>query len=92
MTLMVKLLTIGLAKGINAMGHLGWVSVRCRICATWLDATGGVGKTKKTLTYMCPRCAQLYQAYFCHACARKVKYTCPYCKGPLTLLTPIVET
>jgi hypothetical protein len=84
-------LTVGIAKGINAMGHLGWVTVRCRICATWLDITGGVGRVKKSIVYACPRCAQEYEAYFCRACAKKVRYTCPYCRSPLTLVTPLVE-
>jgi len=84
-------LTVGLARGINAMGHMGWVTVRCRICSAWLDVTGGVGRAKKQLTYACPRCAELHQAYFCRACARKVRYTCPYCGAPLTLVTPVVE-
>ncbi|MCX8196405.1 MAG: hypothetical protein N3F67_04940 [Acidilobaceae archaeon] len=84
-------MTVGLAKGYNAMGHLGWVEKRCRVCGRWVDLTGGIAKAKKTLAYYCPNCSHLHESYFCHACARKTKYTCPYCGTKLVLLTPLAE-
>lgn len=84
-------MTVGLARGYNAMGHNGWVERRCRICGVWVDLTGGAGKTKKSIAYYCPKCERVHEAYFCHACARKVKYTCPYCGSQLVLITPILE-
>lgn len=83
-------MTLGLDKGTNAQGHMGWISVRCRICGRHLSLTGNYPGTRQFIVvYACPKCARDYEAYFCHADARKVKYTCPYCGGPLKPLTPI---
>ncbi len=86
-------MTIGLDKGTNAQGHMGWVTVRCRICGTYLSLTGMQpgGWRKASIAYYCPKCEKDYLAYFCHADARKVKYTCPYCGGPLRPATPIFQ-
>ncbi len=84
-------MTIGLDKGTNAQGHIGWITVRCRICGTYLSLTGqypGAGR-RIEIVYSCPKCAMDYGAYFCHADARKVKYTCPFCGGPLKVVSPL---
>ncbi len=67
---------MGRIKGVNAQGHLGWVTVRCRICNRKLDVT-------KHPVYKCPKCEKKYQAYFCEADARVLHYKCPYCRTPL---------
>lgn len=84
-------MTVGLNKGSNYMGHLGWITVRCRICATYLDLTGQPpGATTPTdIVYACPKCVGPRGAYFCHADARAVKYSCPYCGSKLVILTPL---
>ncbi|MFN4046316.1 MAG: hypothetical protein ACK4H7_03135 [Acidilobaceae archaeon] len=84
-------MTVGMAKGTNAMGHLGWVTVRCRVCGIWLDLTGGAGRGRKMVAYACPRCSKTLEAFFCSPCAKKVKYTCPYCGTQLTPVTPLLE-
>ncbi len=65
-------MTIGLLKGVNTGGHLGWVTVRCRICNRKLEVT-------REPVYVCPKCRDSQDAYFCEAHARKVKHRCPYC-------------
>ncbi|MEM0340628.1 MAG: hypothetical protein QXN05_00415 [Acidilobaceae archaeon] len=84
-------MTIGLLKGANAMGHTGWFTVKCRICATPLDLLGSIGKSKKQIAYVCPKCRTTVEAYFCHACSRTVKYKCPYCGSKLLIATPVFE-
>jgi len=74
--------TAGL-KGINAAGHRGWVTVKCRICATKLDTT-------LDIVYVCPHCREKYDAYFCAADARRLHYRCPFCGRRLELITPWV--
>jgi len=72
--------TAGL-KGINAVGHRGWVQVKCRICATKLDTT-------LDIVYVCPHCRDKYDAYFCAADAKRLHYRCPFCGRSLELITP----
>ena len=85
-------MTVGLNKGTNALGHPGWTRVKCRICAATLDITGQApGGRKFELVYYCPKCAEDYEAYFCRADARSLKYKCPYCRGELKLLSPPLE-
>ena len=63
--------TAGL-KGVNAFGHLGWVTKKCRICAAKIDIT-------RDLYYVCPHCKDRYDAYFCPADAKRLHYRCPFC-------------
>ncbi len=72
--------TAGL-KGINAVGHLGWVEVKCRICARKLDVTVDI-------VYACPYCKDKYEAYFCPADAKRLHYRCPFCGRELQPITP----
>jgi len=66
-------------KGVNAHGHLGWVTVRCRICARLEDYT-------RAVVYVCPNCYTKFQAYFCSSCAKVLHYKCPYCRSELVTL------
>ena len=86
-------MTLGLHKGTNAHGHIGWVTVRCRVCGRYLSLTGQKpGAARRIeIVYHCPKCAQTYGAYFCAADARMLKYTCPFCGGPLKEATPKFE-
>lgn len=73
-------MSVGKAKGINTHGHLGWVTVKCRICAAKLDVT-------KRLVYRCPQCyVDPVRAYFCEADARRLRYKCPFCGKKLETL------
>ena len=72
--------TAGL-KGINAAGHDGWITVKCRVCARILDLT-------EDITYVCRYCETKYDAYFCPADAKRLRYRCPYCGRELTLYNP----
>jgi len=83
--------TMGLDKGTNTHGHMGWVLVRCRVCGRYLSLTGqkpGSGR-KIDIVYYCPHCAKDYGAYFCHADARMLKYRCPFCGRPLQVASPL---
>jgi DNA-directed RNA polymerase subunit RPC12/RpoP len=84
--------TLGMNKGTNAHGHMGWVTVRCRVCGRYLSITGQSPASRKIeVVYYCPNCAKDYGAYFCQADARMLKYRCPFCGGPLKRLTPEYE-
>ena len=73
-------------KGINAVGHLGWVKYKCRICARVLDIS-------EDIVYACPSCKDKYNAYFCSADAKRLHYRCPFCGRELTPISPwLVET
>ena len=72
-------MSLGSAAGSNAMGHRGWVRVRCVICAKWLDITSDD-------VYVCPKCRDTLRAYFCYPHAKNLHYKCPYCKNNLTPL------
>lgn len=84
-------MTIGLLKGTNAAGHIGWVTVYCAVCSTRLNLTGQKprGARRYEVVYACPKCTEKYEAYFCAADARAVKYKCPYCGTKLELVSPI---
>ncbi|MCE4608459.1 MAG: hypothetical protein F7B61_05830 [Caldisphaeraceae archaeon] len=85
-------MTIGLAKGINASGHVGWVTVRCRICGRYMDLSGQKpGSRHEEVVYMCPKCSKTVEAYFCAADAKRLGYRCPYCGSQLVLASPLVE-
>jgi len=84
-------LTLGLDRGTNAHGHMGWVTVRCRVCGVYLSLTGqhpAYGR-KLEVVYACNNCAEDRGAYFCRADARSLKYTCPFCGNELTVVTPL---
>ncbi|MCE4603717.1 MAG: hypothetical protein F7B20_01980 [Aeropyrum sp.] len=86
-------MTLGLDQGTNAMGHEGWTRVRCRVCATYMDITGQPpGGRKIDLVYACPKCARDYNAYFCRADARSLKYRCPFCGSELVVISPVTTT
>ncbi len=74
--------TAGL-KGINAAGHLGWVTRKCRICAKKLDLTVDV-------VYVCKACMKTREAYFCPADAKRLHYRCPFCGRELVTLDEAV--
>jgi len=75
-------MTIGKLRGTNAMGHLGWITVRCRVCGRLLDLSGQKpGSRKFEVVYACPKCAAKLGAYFCSADARSLKYRCPFCSA-----------
>jgi len=61
------------------MGHKGWVKVKCIICGKRMDLTNDE-------VYVCPKCRELYHAYFCYADAKVLHYKCPFCNGNITLL------
>jgi len=84
-------LTVGLLKGTNAWGHIGWVTVYCRVCGRRLSLTGQKpGSARKIeVVYYCPKCAERYGAYFCAADARALKYRCPFCGGRLEIASPL---
>jgi len=69
-------MSFGRIKGVNAQGHHGWVSVRCRVCNKKLDTT-------RNVVFKCPKCATKYDAYFCEADARVLHYRCPFCNEQL---------
>ncbi len=86
-------MTLGLNKGTNAHGHMGWVLVRCRVCGRYLSLTGQSpgGARRIEVVYYCPHCAKDYGAYFCAADARMLKYRCPFCGRELKQVTPSFE-
>ena len=71
-------MTTGLLVGVNAAGHPGWISVKCRICALKMDLT-------KDVVYYCPKCKDTRFTYFCEPDARRLRYRCPYCNRELEL-------
>jgi len=77
-------MSIGKIKGANAHGHLGWVTVRCRICARLEDYT-------RAVIYVCPECMKKIPAYYCSSCAKVLHYKCPYCKTPLVTLSSFLS-
>jgi DNA-directed RNA polymerase subunit RPC12/RpoP len=83
--------TIGLLKGVNAAGHIGWITVRCAICGAKLSLTGQKprGGRRFEPVYACPKCSKKFNAYFCAADAKRLKYRCPYCGSKLVLVTPL---
>ncbi|GAB6148262.1 hypothetical protein JCM10135_08040 [Stetteria hydrogenophila] len=82
-------MTIGLLKGSWSWGHKGWLRVYCRVCGAALDLSGQKPRTRKTeVVYACPKCAAKYEAYFCAADARALKYTCPFCGSKLEIVSP----
>jgi DNA-directed RNA polymerase subunit RPC12/RpoP len=84
--------TIGLARGVNALGHVGWITVRCRICGRYLDLSGQKpGARHEEVVYACPKCMKTLEAYFCAADAKKLGYRCPYCGTQLTIVTPLIK-
>jgi DNA-directed RNA polymerase subunit RPC12/RpoP len=57
-----------------------------------LDITGQApGARRIDLVYVCPKCVNDYDAYFCRADAKTLRFRCPFCKGPLKLITPPME-
>ncbi|MFP3402760.1 MAG: hypothetical protein RXN87_04380 [Acidilobus sp.] len=84
-------MTVGKMRGVNAMGTLGWTTVRCRICGRLLDLSGQRPDSRRfEPVYMCPKCAKTLDAYFCAADARSLKYRCPFCGSELVLATPVI--
>lgn len=86
-------MTVGLSKGTQGLGHIGWITVKCRICATRLDLSGrkpGVVRGLQVV-YYCPKCYRDHDTYLCHADARRVKYKCPYCGSQLAVFSPLLE-
>jgi len=75
-------MSFGRIKGVNAHGHLGWVTVKCRLCGKKMDYT-------RQVVYKCPKCAEKYQAYFCDADARVLHYRCPFCREKLVPLSGV---
>ena len=71
-------MSVGRIAGAAAMGHLGWVEVRCIICARWILIT-------KDEYYECPKCKEDRRAIFCSSCAKKLHYRCPFCGVELRL-------
>ncbi|MEM1620242.1 MAG: hypothetical protein QXU97_01970 [Fervidicoccaceae archaeon] len=65
-------MSVGRARGINAMGHLGWVTKKCAVCSIKLDIS-------KRLVYYCDKCSKTLNAFFCEADAKRLRYRCPYC-------------
>lgn len=78
-------MSIGKIKGANAHGHLGWVTVRCRVCARLEDFT-------RSVIYICPNCNKKFPSYFCPSCARVLHYRCPYCRNELVTLASLLST
>ena len=82
-------MTIGLLKGTAAWGHVGWVTVYCRVCGARLSLAGQKPRSRRTeIVYACPKCAKDYGAYFCAADARALKYRCPFCGTRLEIVSP----
>ncbi len=82
-------MTIGLLKGTSSWGHSGWVTVYCRVCGAKMNLSGQKPRSRKVeVVYACPKCAEKYEAYFCAADARFVKYTCPFCGTKLEIVSP----
>ncbi len=69
-------MSVGRIAGAAAMGNLGWVRVRCKLCGTWILIT-------KEEYYVCPNCEKRFNATFCAPCAKKIHYRCPYCRSEL---------
>jgi len=76
----LTVVSIGRILGVNAQGHLGWVTVKCAVCATKMDVT-------RRVVYRCPECSKHFDAYFCEADARLLRYKCPYCRERLVVAT-----
>lgn len=72
-------MSAGLFKGVNSMGHIGWVRVKCRICARTLF----IGRD---IVYHCPKCVKTHDAYFCEADYKRLKGRCPFCGSELKLI------
>ncbi len=66
-------------RGINAGGHMGWITKRCAICYRRLIVN------KETI-YYCPKCSEKIQAYFCEGDAKVLHGKCPYCRSDLVAL------
>lgn len=82
-------MTVGLSKGTWTWGHVGWVTVYCRVCGTRLNLSGQKPRSRRVeVVYACPKCAAKYGAYFCAADARFLKYTCPFCGSKLEIVSP----
>jgi len=62
--------------GINAAGHLGWITKRCSICNRRLL----VGKEP---VYACPKCSKIRGAHFCSGDYKVLHGKCPYCGSEL---------
>lgn len=72
-------MSVGSSYGSNAMGHRGWVILRCRICGRILDVT-------REEAYYCPKCGEEYGAYFCSPDSKTLHYKCPFCNGAINPL------
>ncbi len=72
-------MSTGLFKGVNAMGHIGWVRRKCRICARTLI----IGRD---MVYHCPKCSKDRDAFFCEADYKRLKGRCPFCGSELKLV------
>ncbi len=58
----------------------------------YLDITGQPPATRRLdIVYACPKCAEDYNAYFCRADARSLKYRCPFCRAELAVISPVVS-
>ena len=70
-------MSLGSAMGSTAMGHKGWIKVRCIICGKWLDTTNDP-------VYVCTKClSNGVKTYYCSSDAKKLHYKCPFCHETL---------
>ncbi|MEM2579372.1 MAG: hypothetical protein QW398_05470 [Desulfurococcaceae archaeon] len=64
-------MTTGLIRGANAMGHVGWVTVKCSICSRKMNLFRSIDSGE---AYVCIKCNN----FFCSADAKRLGYKCPY--------------
>lgn len=71
-------------RGSNSYGHVGWLSYKCAICSTTVVVGSPI--PHRSIAYRCPKDMTKFNAYFCEADARGLKYKCPYCGSDLEMV------
>ncbi|MEM0026267.1 MAG: hypothetical protein QXV93_02095 [Zestosphaera sp.] len=69
---------MGMLRGINASGHLGWVTKNCTICRKSLH----VGRD---VLYTCSKCG-MDKVIICSGDYKALNGKCPYCRSELVPL------
>ncbi len=72
-------MSLGSIAGASAMGHRGWITARCYVCAKKLNVV-------KDTIYYCPKChSKGHKILYCDADAKRLHYKCPFDGSELKL-------